>query len=74
MLNSQIKENVTQNDLNERLSRLLETCQSKNIRIQDDILKFQEKFEQESEVDQIEHQGVEDQSAENLTTNLNLEE
>ena len=43
--------------------------------IKEDISDFQERSEQESEVYQIEHKDVEeDQLAENLITNLNVED
>ena len=43
--------------------------------IKADVSEFQEKFELHSNIDQIAHEDIEeDRSAENLTTNPNLEE
>ena len=65
---------MSPNDLNERLSHL-ERCQSKNTGIKDDVSEFQEKFKLESEVNQTEHEDIEeDQIAENLTTKFNMED
>lgn len=74
LLSSHIQEQVTHNDLNERLLHVLERYQFLNTGIKADILKFQGKFEMESEVDQIEYEERKDQPAKNLTTNLSTED
>ena len=74
MLKPQIQEKVAQNDLNEGLLCLLKSCQSIKTDIKAYIFEFQGKSELESEIDQIEHEDIEDQFAENLTTKLILEE
>ena len=75
MLKPQIQEKVAQNDLNEGLLCLLKSCQSIKTDIKAYIFEFQGKSELESEIDQIEHEDIEeDQFAGNLTTKLILEE
>ena len=75
MLKPQIQEKVAQNDLNEGLLRLLKSCQPIKTDIKAYIFEFQGKSELESEIDQIEHEDIEeDQFAGNLTTKLILEE
>lgn len=60
LVNSQINEQVTQNDLTERLPCLLERYQLKNTSIKTGISEFQGRSELISEIDQVEYEDVEE--------------
>ena len=75
LLNSQIQEQVTQNDLTLRLSCLLERYQLKNTSIKTGISEFQGRSELTSEIDQVEYEDVEeDHPFDDLTATLNLDD
>lgn len=77
LLHSQIQELVAHDDLTKRPLRLFlfEKGQSKNTGVKANISESQGKLKLESNLDQFEYEDIEeDQPAENLSTNLNMED